>query len=180
MTDKPSEQDQTSDAKPRDPHGGGTPSVRSHAESNPPEQDPAVEECFACHGRGRFEPDADEPMTTPDLICGECGGTGYRSTAEQDPAVEAAPVQAIVDEAHRADLGGQHREGFCRACADAYLVAQVAVEHLTDPALGDDAYVRLGAVVELLRSNHPAWLMRHKGPSAVVERLLREHHEGRL
>ena len=36
-------------------------------------------------------------------------------------------VQEVVTEAHKDNLGGKHRTGFCEACADAYLVAQVAV-----------------------------------------------------
>lgn len=36
-------------------------------------------------------------------------------------------VAAVVDEAHAENLGGEHRDGFCRACACAYLVAQRAV-----------------------------------------------------
>jgi hypothetical protein len=50
-------------------------------------------------------------------------------------------VQRIVDEAHAKNLGGKHREGFCEACADAYLVAQIAPRPVID-ALGlggDDA-----------------------------------------
>jgi hypothetical protein len=36
-------------------------------------------------------------------------------------------VQEVVTEAHEDNLGGKHRQGFCEACADAYLVAQIAV-----------------------------------------------------
>lgn len=36
-------------------------------------------------------------------------------------------VQEVVDEAHAQNWGGEHREGFCKACANAYLVAQHAV-----------------------------------------------------
>jgi hypothetical protein len=39
----------------------------------------------------------------------------------------AERVTAVVDEAHTENLGGQHCEGFCVACASAYLVAQRAV-----------------------------------------------------
>lgn len=36
-------------------------------------------------------------------------------------------VTAVVDEAHADNLGGKHRQGFCEACANAYLIAQRAV-----------------------------------------------------
>lgn len=35
--------------------------------------------CFACHGTGTFEPDADEPMSVPVLTCAECNGTGIEA-----------------------------------------------------------------------------------------------------
>lgn len=47
-----------------------------------------------------------------------------------------ARVQEVVDEAHRDDLGGEHRSGFCKACADAYLVAQIAVPQQPQGAVG--------------------------------------------
>lgn len=36
-------------------------------------------------------------------------------------------VTEVVDQAHAENWGGKHREGFCEACADAYIVAQHAV-----------------------------------------------------
>lgn len=43
------------------------------------------------------------------------------------PAAWDERVTAVVDRAHAEDWGGKHREGFCEACADAYIVAQHAV-----------------------------------------------------
>lgn len=38
--------------------------------------DEQQEECFACHGTGKFEPCADEPAERSALTCAECNGTG--------------------------------------------------------------------------------------------------------
>lgn len=44
-------------------------------------------------------------------------------------------VIEVVDQAHAENWGGKHREGFCEACADAYIVAQHAVPGGPDAAL---------------------------------------------
>lgn len=80
-------------------------------------------------------------LETP--VCSQCGTrfVGDAGPCEgSDPRiVEGLPlhsierltwndrVTAVVDEAHAENLGGEHREGFCKACANAYLVAQRAV-----------------------------------------------------
>jgi hypothetical protein len=56
-------------------------------------------------------------------------------TAPDDRAV------AIADQAHAENLGGDHCTGFCKACADAYLVAMRAVASL------DARYTRLADAV---------------------------------
>lgn len=59
--------------------------------------------------------------------------TGQRAMSDRSDVTSEATadwcdrVTAVVDQAHVENWGGEHREGFCKACANAYIVAQHAV-----------------------------------------------------
>lgn len=55
-------------------------------------------------------------------------------------------VQATVDQAHEENWGGKHRNGFCEACADAYLVAQ----HTIDQPIDQITVVNTKAILTLM------------------------------
>jgi uncharacterized protein YuzE len=53
-------------------------------------------------------------------------------------------VTEVVDEAHRENFGGEHCNGFCKACAAALLVAQIAVPRSEQPSIYDERRARAG------------------------------------
>lgn len=73
----------------------------------------------------------------------------------------------VVARAHtRAQGQGRHPNAAARAALDA----------ITDPALGENAYVRLGDVLDLFRRNIGAFACAEDALKMVE----REHREGRL
>lgn len=67
----------------------------------------------------------------PALALGSTDSHLPKSATRVDPAW-IAEVQAIVDRAHAENWGGSHCSGFCKACSDAYIVAQYAVPHIEE------------------------------------------------
>lgn len=85
---------------------------------------------------------------------------------QHDELSDSAPwierVQSLVTRAHEENWGGKHGQGFCEACADAYLVAQYAVPGAPGEvgyrARRDDDVARwLKTRRDSVRSGTPAW-----------------------
>lgn len=61
-------------------------------------------------------------MTTFERPASDINGDMPKSRSDQSESARDEQIIAIVDGIHADNLGGDHRSGFCKACADAYLV----------------------------------------------------------